>query len=126
MTWLALIAAGWLSVSQPQMVSGIVRDATGAGIAGASVVARMAGTSDRATRTDAQGHFTVTLPAGEITLIVSAVQFQSVVRQLRGTTDTPLEIVLVPAIEASVTVTAGRIEQALPNIAASVSIVDRS
>ena len=68
----------------------------------------------------------MTVPAVPITLIVSANHFRSVSRQLEAGLGLPLEIILAPAIDTSVTVTAGRIEQQLTDVAATVSIVDRS
>ena len=126
MTSLALIVASWLSVGQLLTISGTVRDPTGAVIAGASVIARSNDSLERTTQTDAQGQFTMTVPAGPITLIVSANQFRSVSRRLDAGPGLPLEITLSPAIDTSVTVTAGRIEQPLTDVAATVSIVDRS
>ena len=119
------MAAGWLSVAQPRTISGTVRDTTRAVIPGAVISANGPGVQEISTTTDAEGRFTLTLPAAGYTLVISAPGFGAMRAALRGDGE-PLDITLTPALDASVTVTAGRIQQRSTDIAATVSVVDRS
>ena len=110
---------------QVRTAEGVVRDPSGTAIAGASIVASAPGTRDVVTKTDSQGRFTVAIVGGDFILVVSAPQFQTVQRPVGEADRLPLTITLTPAAAESVTVTAGRIEQRLAEVAATVSIVDR-
>jgi iron complex outermembrane receptor protein len=111
--------------AQAQVVSGTVYDRTGAAVAHASVQLRSASSPDVTVQTDTKGQFTARLAAGAFTVTVSAPGFRSVTI-IRGATETgPLEFRLVPGLDASVTVTAGRLEQQLTSVASAVSQLDR-
>jgi iron complex outermembrane recepter protein len=126
MTLLALLAAGWMSIAgQAQTVTGTVRDTTGAVVPGASIVARAPAAPELSTTADGQGRFALNLPAGSYVLFISAENFRTV-RVSPAANGTPLDITLSPALDASVTVTAGRLDQRLTDVAATVSVVDRT
>ncbi len=126
MSLLALITTAWiLAAVQDRTVTGIVRDPTSAAVAGASVSTTPAAAAGPTT-TDADGRFTIAVPAGDFTLVVTAPAFQPVRRVVRATEAARIEVTLVPAVASSVTVTAGRSQQPLSQVAATVSIVDQS
>ena len=127
MTVLAILALGWtLLAPQAQSISGTVRDVTGAVVAGATVVVRQPPNEDIRTTTDPRGAFTVPRHAADVVLTISAPGFVTVTRPLGAADALALEIVLAPALDATVTVTAGRIEQKLGEVASTVSVVDRA
>jgi outer membrane receptor protein involved in Fe transport len=127
MTVLAILALGWtLLVPQASSVSGTVRDTTGAVVPGATVVVRQPPASDVTTATDDQGAFAVPRQGTNVVITISAPGFVTVTRTLMPADQGALEITLAPALAATVTVTAGRIEQRLGEIASTVSVVDRA
>lgn len=97
-------------VAQQAPVAGVVRDTTGAVIAGACVTLQ-AGSQKMEARTDALGNFAfATVPTGSAILTASAAGFQTT-RQPWNGTDRHILIVLQPAPEAQeLTVSAARTE----------------
>ncbi|HEX4346723.1 MAG TPA: TonB-dependent receptor [Vicinamibacterales bacterium] len=119
---LALILS--LSLADPS-ITGVVKDADGGAIVGASVVVKSA-SGDQQTVTGPDGHFSLeTAPSGAATLIVKAGGFAVMEETLPGTHD--IQVVLKPAaVLENVTVTPSRTEQRLGDVAASVNVVDHS
>jgi iron complex outermembrane receptor protein len=119
-------AHGQPAAPSSSAISGIVRDASGGAIFGASVTARVASGAERQTATDIAGRFSITPPAaGEVTVIVRAAGFADW-RQAVASSASPsvIEIVLQPAaIRDEVTVTPTRSEEQLGTIPASVSVI---
>jgi outer membrane receptor protein involved in Fe transport len=120
MTVLALIIA--IAASAP--MSGVVRDPSGAVVAGASVVVR-AGGEERRSVTGADGRFTVEAPepsAADIVVVVRAPGFAE--RQVRASdASRELEIVLTPAtLVEAVTVTGSR-NAVAPETPAATSVL---
>ena len=103
----------------------MVRDSSGAPISGALISADPSPTGASTARTSADGRFSLPIPAADVVLAISAPGFRTVQRRVTPSDPGPFEITLVAIVEESVTVTAGRIEQPITNVAASVSIVDR-
>ncbi len=128
MAFIACLAILWTVVAGPQgwTAHGLVRDSSRAPISGASVVANAPGRGDVVAKTDADGRFSLEIPAGDVMLVISAPGFQTIHRRIASSDSFPLGITLVAMVEESVTVTAGRIEQRMTNVAATVSIVDRA
>lgn len=118
---IALLAA-------PPTVSGIVRDPSGAPIAGATVIVRTGAGAPRETVTGLDGGFSTTASTGD-TIDVRAAGFAEshLAIQRHGSDPLRLEIVLVPSVTGdAVTVTATRTAQPAENVAASVVMLDRS
>ena len=116
---LLVTAAGAQSAS----LQGVVRDSSGAVIAGAQVTLR-AGAFSASTTTDAQGRFSFdSVPASSGSVSVSALGFADV--QQGWTVGTPLTIVLTPAgVKEEVIVTATRTEARLSELAVSAVALD--
>ncbi len=117
---LALVLA-----AAPATVSGVVRDGTGAAVAGALVVVKTSSGTDGQMVTGPDGRFAIeTSASGELTLVVRAGGFAERTERLTGA-DREIDIVLgvAPLLE-TVTVTATRSEQPIANVAASVNIVE--
>src|SRR5690349_10338489 len=104
---LALVLS--LSLADPS-ITGVVKDADGGAIVGASVVVKSA-SGDQQTVTGPDGHFELaTAPSGGATLVVKAGGFAVVEEPLPGTHD--IQVVLKPAaVLENVTVTPSRTEQ---------------
>jgi outer membrane receptor protein involved in Fe transport len=124
----ALILPGSAHAQTPARstaIAGIVRDATGAAIVGATVTARVASGAERRTTTDGSGRFSVVAPAaGETTLIVRATGFAEWRQAVTPAAAETVAITLQPAaIRDEVTVTPTRSEQLLGSIPASVSVI---
>ena len=119
---LALVLS--LSLAAPS-ITGVVKDADGGAIVGASVVVKSA-SGDQQTVTGPDGHFSLdTAPSGSATLIVKAGGFAVMEEPLPGTQD--IEVVLKPAaVLENVTVTPSRTEQRIGDVAASVNVVDHT
>ena len=119
---LALILS--LSLADPS-ITGVVRDADGGAIVGASVLVKSAA-GDEQTVTGPDGHFSLdTAPSGSATLIVKAGGFAVLEEPLPGTHD--IEVVLKPAaVLENVTVTPSRTEQRIGDVAASVNVIDHT
>jgi len=114
---LAALAGGGASTT----VSGVVQDTTGAVVPGASIIARTAD-GERWAVSGTDGKFSVESPAaGDVTLVVLAPGFAEKQQTASGSGVT---IVLEPAgLREDVTVTAGRTEQRLSDVSASVSVL---
>jgi outer membrane receptor protein involved in Fe transport len=116
-------------LQQGARVEGIVRDQTGAVIAGAEVSLSITSNVIAVTQTDDEGRFVfehVTQP--EALLLIRARGFSRVEKNWRasGAVATRLEIVLAPATLAEeVTVTATRTETPLGDTAQSVAVLSR-
>jgi iron complex outermembrane recepter protein len=109
-------------------ISGVVRDASGQVIVGASVTARAASGAERRTASDSTGKFSIVPPAaGEITLIVRAAGFaESRTPVTARPAATAIEVRLEPAgLHEQLTVTPTRGEQELGTIPASVSVISQ-
>jgi outer membrane receptor protein involved in Fe transport len=117
-----LLCAG--GPSQPS-IAGIVRDTSGAPIAGASVQVRGNGGATQDTTTDSSGRFgPLAAGNGDTQIIVSAPRFATAQQLVTAPAD--ITIVLRPAaIHETVTVTASRMEQRLRDAPASVQVVTR-
>jgi outer membrane receptor protein involved in Fe transport len=121
----ALLVA--LALAAPAPVTGIVKDSTGAVVAGASVVVKPASGSERTALTGPDGRFTIELPesaGGEAILIVRAGGFGETRQSLRQDEHGGIEITLHPAtLLETVTVTPTRSEQRLGDVPASVNVL---
>ena len=105
-------------------VTGTVRDADGAAVPGASVVAKSSSGSEQRTITGPDGTFTITL-APPFDLTVRAGGF-SEKRQTVSSPSAGLTVVLELASHAEqVLVTAGRTEQRIADVPASVSVLNK-
>src|SRR5665213_2691755 len=104
-------------------VSGVVQDPTGAAVPGASIIARTTDGERRAV-SGADGKFSVESPAaGDVTLVVRAPGFAEK-QQTAVANGSNITVVLEPAgLREDVTVTAGRTEQRLSDVSASVSVL---
>ncbi len=109
-----------------QAVTGTVRDASGGAVAGALVIARVAGHADVQTVTGPDGRFTLDAPTpGDVLVIVRAGGFAERQQRLAGA-GRDLAIELAPAtLLETVVVTATRTEQRLGDVPASVSVLTR-
>ena len=104
-------------------VSGVVKDTSGAVVAGASVIVRPASGPEQRTVTGPDGRFSVESPASDLTVIVRAGGFAEKSEHV-GATPAALDIVLSPATLAeTVTVTPTRTEQRSGAVPASVSVL---
>jgi outer membrane receptor protein involved in Fe transport len=109
-------------------VTGIVRDASGLPVAGASIVIRTGTGLETRTTSGADGRFAVPLSAtGDLLVIVRADGFAETRQRFQSGSAAPsVEIVLAPATLAEmVTVTASRVEQRTGDIPASVTVLGR-
>src|SRR6187549_156894 len=110
-------------------ISGVVRDGSGAVVAGAEVVARSRAGTDQRTATDAAGHFALTSTSTDpVTLIVRALGFAEWTVQLpAGRRQEPVEVVLKPAtVLETMTVTPARGDERLGSVPASISVIENS
>jgi|SoiMethySBSTD1v2_1073268.scaffolds.fasta_scaffold16728_6 outer membrane receptor protein involved in Fe transport len=111
------------AASAQAVLSGVVKDESGAVVSGASVVVRTASGVERQTVTGPEGRFMIEAP-GPGTLIVRAGGFAESQQSVSGGAE--VEIVLkAPTLFESVTVTPGRTEQRLGDVPASVTVVDK-
>jgi len=106
-------------------ITGVVKDSGGGAIVGASVIVQSS-SGEQQTYTGPDGRFSIdAAPSGSATLIVRAAGFAEQKQPLSSSHD--IEIVLSPAaVLENVTVTPGRTEQRLGDVAASVNILDGS
>jgi outer membrane receptor protein involved in Fe transport len=103
-------------------VTGVVKDTSGAVVAGASVIVHAASGAEQRTVTGPDGRFTVEAPGDDITVIVRAGGFAEKSEHV-GSAPTA-DIVLSPAaIAETVTVTPTRTEQRSGAVPASVSVL---
>jgi iron complex outermembrane recepter protein len=111
----------------PHVISGVVRDASGSVVAGASVVVRASSGAERPAVSAADGTFRVTVNSSEdMLLIVRAPGFAEARQTVRPASDQlRVDVVLVPAtLSETVTVTAVRGEQRAGDVPASITVVD--
>ena len=109
-------------------LSGVVRDPSGAVVAGASVVAKPASGAEHLALTGPDGRFAVDMPVeGDVSVIVRAGGFaEKTLRVGNGDRGRDIEIVLEPAmLLEAVTVTATKTEQRLGDVPASTTILSR-
>ena len=107
-------------------VSGVVKDTSGAVVAGASVIVRPASGPEQRTVTGPDGRFSVESSASDLTVIVRAGGFAEKSEHV-GATPAALDIVLSPATLAeTVTVTPTRTELRSGAVPASVSLFRRT
>jgi outer membrane receptor protein involved in Fe transport len=110
----------------PAQLSGVVHDASGAVVPGASVIVRSAAGGEQRTTTGPDGRFALEASmSGDLTLVVRAIGFAEKSRPIQDADrSTELSIVLAPAtLLEEVTVTASRTEQRLGDVPASVSVL---
>lgn len=106
--------------------AGIVHDAAGGIVSGATVIARTPAGSEQRTVTGPDGRFTIAL-APPFQLAVLAAGFAEKKISISAATTEPLEVVVSPAgIQEEVTVTATRGEQKSGDVPASVNVLDRA
>ncbi|MEO5895810.1 MAG: TonB-dependent receptor [Vicinamibacterales bacterium] len=118
---------GLAALLQLQTLTGTISDSSGAAIAGARVVAQQPGQPEAQTRSDDRGRFQLGTGPGAVMLVVSAPGFaESRTTLAAGSRTGDISVSLSPAgLADTVTVTAGRMEQRLNDVAATVSIIDR-
>ncbi len=106
--------------------TGIVKDQTGGAVPGASISVRSSSGIDEVTVSGPDGRFVLEkTPDGQATLVVRALGFAVKEQPFSGGGD--IEVVLEPAtILETVTVTAGRTEERLGSIPASINVLDRA
>jgi len=120
---LFLLAAAVAGAGQG-LLTGTVKDETGAVVPGASVIIRAGKDVVRQTVTGTAGQFSLEPPAGSATLVVLAGGFAEATMPVSGAGN--VDVVLKPAsLRDSVTVTPAKTEQRLADVPASVNIVDR-
>src|SRR5438067_4050599 len=103
-------------------VSGVVKDTSGAVIAGASVIVRSASGSEQRTVTGPDGRFSLKSPGDDVTVIVRAGGFAE--KSEHAGSATAVDIELSPAgVAETVTVTPTRTEQRSGAVPASVSVL---
>src|SRR4051794_4483703 len=114
----------WPHPAEPHVISGVVRDASGSVVAGASVVLRASSGAERPAVSAADGTFSITVQSTEdMLLIVRAPGFSETRQTVRAATE-PLRVnvVLLPAtLSETVTVTAVRSEQRAGDVPASIT-----
>jgi outer membrane receptor protein involved in Fe transport len=115
------------TAADAHVISGVVRDASGSVVAGASVVVRATSGAERPAVSSADGTFSVTVHSAEdMLLIVRAPGFSEVRQTVRPANEQlRVDVVLVPAtLSETVTVTAARSEQRTGDVPASITVVD--
>ncbi len=105
-------------------ITGVVQDASGAVVAGASITVHTS-EGDRKAVSGTDGRFLVESPApGTVTIIVRAPGFAEKTQQTETSAASNLTVVLEPAaLREDITVTAARTEQRLSDVSASVSVL---
>jgi outer membrane receptor protein involved in Fe transport len=112
-----------LAVLAGNTVSGVVKDASGAVVPGASVIVRPAGGVEQRTVTGPDGGFSVESSSSDVTVIVRAGGFAEKSEHVANAA-APIQIVLAPAALAeTITVTPTRTEQRSGSVPASVSVL---
>jgi outer membrane receptor protein involved in Fe transport len=123
---LLVLALQATPAAQPS-ITGVVRDSTGAVVAGATVIAQSAQGMEARTVSGADGRFTVAPPAaGPVVVIVRAAGFVDWRRDLGAGSAQALDVVLTPAgVLETVTVTPARGDMRLGEVPASMSVLHR-
>src|SRR5580765_7645370 len=105
-------------------ISGVVQDQSGAVVPGASITVRSAD-GERIAVSGTDGRFIVEAPGpGKVTLIVRATGFAEKTQQTESANASTVTVVLEPAaLREDITVTAGRTEQRLSDVSASVNVL---
>jgi len=109
-------------------IAGVVHDAGGGVVTGATVVLRLTSGAERQAITGADGRFTVTAASsGDVILIVRSGGFAEYRRTISAASaPESLDVTLEPAgISEAVTVTPTRSEQRLGDVPASVNVITR-
>ncbi len=104
-----------------QTISGIVLDADGIPLVGATIRAK---NSDSGTITDAQGKFTLTLPDAETTLIISYIGYETQEIPIEGKTDLRITLTEVGAQVDEVVITALGIKKEAKKLGYATSNVE--
>jgi iron complex outermembrane receptor protein len=115
-------APSWLQ-SQGK-ISGVARDASGAGIPGATVsAATQAGRDAQTATTDTDGRFSISVPPGTYSVTVSMPGFRKVTQSVDVTAggSSQVEFSLQPLLTEEITVTATKREQTLLDVPLSVA-----
>jgi len=103
-------------------VSGVVKDTSGAVVAGASVIVRAANGAEARTVTGPDGRFSVEVAGDDVTIVVRAGGFAE--KTERAAASSTVDIVLEPAgLAETVTVTPTRTEQRSGAVPASVNVL---
>ena len=122
---IAITLSGTPTTPQAQgRISGVARDASGAGIPGAVITATNQGSKDVQTATtDNDGRFVITLPAGSYSVAVSMPGFRKVTQMVDVAAggSPQLEFSLQPLLTEEITVTATKREQTLLDVPFSVA-----
>jgi outer membrane receptor protein involved in Fe transport len=105
-------------------ISGVIQDQSGAVVPGASITVRSAD-GERIAVSGTDGRFIVETPGtGTVTLIVRATGFAEKTQQTESANGSTVTVVLEPAaLREDITVTAGRTEQRLSDVSASVNVL---
>ena len=121
----ALLSTGAPAGVQTQgRITGVARDASGAGVPGATVTATNQATKDSQnaiTKTD--GSYSLSLAPGSYTIAVSLPGFRRVTQtaQVGGDASVTVDFTLQPSLTEEITVTAAKREQALLDVPFSVA-----
>jgi outer membrane cobalamin receptor len=121
---LVFLLSSVLAASAQTGVSGVVRDSSGAVVAGAAVIARAPGGGEQQTITGPDGGFSFSSVPPGATIIVRASGFAESSRPAAG--NGALEVELVPAsFFERVSVTPTRTETVLGDVPSRVSVIDK-
>ena len=128
--WLVALFTGFSSVAFAQsQLTGVVRDSSGAVVAGTTIVLRQDGSAfERIAETGRDGRFTVSpLNDGDYTLEVIAPGFAMLSTTARVPSTQPLELSLTPApvVEAVQIVSASRQEELRESLNTNVAVLSR-
>jgi outer membrane receptor for ferrienterochelin and colicins len=128
--WLVALFIGFSSVAFAQsQLSGVVRDGSGAVVAGTTIVLRQDGSAfERIAETGRDGRFTISpLNDGDYTLEVIAPGFAMLSATARVPSTQPLELSLTPApvVEAVQIVSASRQEELRESLNTNVAVLSR-
>ncbi len=121
---MAFVVLSLLAALAGGTISGVVKDSSGAAVAGASITAHTA-EGDRMAVSGTDGTFSIETPtAGMVTLIVRAQGFAEKTQQASTSDGATATVVLEPAaLREDITVTAARTEQRLTDVSASVNVL---
>ena len=119
-----LVFSASMQAQSDGQITGVVRDATGLGIAGATVTATNQATKASPTATTGNdGTFSVSLPPGAYSVTVTMAGFQRVTQTVEVTpgASKQLDVAMTTTLAEEVTVTATKREQTLLNVPFSVA-----